>query len=486
MRGASGEAAPFVAVTALAEGADRLVTDEILRLPGAELDVVLPLPRERYVEDFATARSRDEFESLLARARRCTQLPPAPTREESYERAGEEILDRSDLLVAIWDGRPAGGRGGTGAVVERARHRNPPVPVCTIDPVSSRVEIDELETVAAVVRQLAAYNGHKVQEGEFDDRSIRRIDTLGRAFSSLESRRRALPFLEWQVPFFLRADLLARRYQQVHMLLSSAVFYLASAALIVAAVQILFAPAVPGFQWIEASLLLILLGLLVAGRWRNVHERWISYRFLAERLRTALFTAFCGVEASRSAVSERIVRVTDSERWLKKAFGEIWSVRPGWEGLGWTVSDAKALVMQGWIEEQVQYFRSTASRFRRRVHRLGLASYALFLLTIVAATLHSLDVAEEHSWGRLIALATIAFPAVGVALSGVRTHREYVRNSDRSETLEGHLLATGVALHPTSDPKTLRRLVSELDAVMHEENRDWFLLMLHHEIEPPG
>jgi hypothetical protein len=48
-------------------------------------------------------------------------LPSGATREEAYERAGHEVVARCDVLIALWDGAPPRGRGGTAAIVEHAR-----------------------------------------------------------------------------------------------------------------------------------------------------------------------------------------------------------------------------------------------------------------------------------------------------------------------------------------------------------------------------
>jgi len=53
------------ALSPLAEGADRLVARIILSYPGAELNVVLPLMLEDYLQDFESEESRLEFEELL-------------------------------------------------------------------------------------------------------------------------------------------------------------------------------------------------------------------------------------------------------------------------------------------------------------------------------------------------------------------------------------------------------------------------------------
>lgn len=110
-------------VSGLAEGADRLVAREVLALPGATLTAVLPLPVDDYENDFETDESRSEFEGLLAKAHAVEVMPPAPTRRAAYAAQGRWVVDHSDVLVAVWDGRKARGPGGTAEIVAYAAER---------------------------------------------------------------------------------------------------------------------------------------------------------------------------------------------------------------------------------------------------------------------------------------------------------------------------------------------------------------------------
>jgi len=123
-RGPAGEnaaAVRLVALSPLAEGADRLVAGRVLAREGGELEVVLPLFENEYAADFETAGSQVEFADLLARARSIERLPPSPGRAEAYSRAGRYVVDHCDILIAIWDGKPEEGPGGTAEVVRYAR-----------------------------------------------------------------------------------------------------------------------------------------------------------------------------------------------------------------------------------------------------------------------------------------------------------------------------------------------------------------------------
>lgn len=118
---------PLAVVSALAEGADRIVARQVLRRPHSRLVVPLPLPESEYIEDFHSPASRAEFSSFLKQAADIAVMPRAATREHAYEAAGEFVLRNSDLLIALWDGQPAQGLGGTGNMIRRARERKMPI-----------------------------------------------------------------------------------------------------------------------------------------------------------------------------------------------------------------------------------------------------------------------------------------------------------------------------------------------------------------------
>lgn len=125
----SAEAPLLVAVSALAEGGDRIFAEEALRA-GWPLDVVLPFGREEYERDFTTPESRAHFKELAARARAVFEIDSAPPDGDSsaaYETAGFVMLDHVDLVLAIWDGGASGGRGGTREIMDEALRRDVPI-----------------------------------------------------------------------------------------------------------------------------------------------------------------------------------------------------------------------------------------------------------------------------------------------------------------------------------------------------------------------
>ncbi len=118
---------PWTVISALAEGADRLVARRLLAGPATRLVAVLPLAAGDYEANFSAAPSRQEFRALLDGADEVIEVVPATSQDAAYEAAGREVLDRADVLVAVWDGQGAQGQGGTAAIVAQARARGLPL-----------------------------------------------------------------------------------------------------------------------------------------------------------------------------------------------------------------------------------------------------------------------------------------------------------------------------------------------------------------------
>jgi hypothetical protein len=125
---------PLIVLTPLAEGADRLVA-EVALAAGAWLVVPLPFARPPYEATFTDDASRRDFTRLLTHPRtlRVMELPALPDsagaprfdettrRRFAYLHCGAFVARHSQLLLALWDGEPAHGTGGTAAVVEYRR-----------------------------------------------------------------------------------------------------------------------------------------------------------------------------------------------------------------------------------------------------------------------------------------------------------------------------------------------------------------------------
>ena len=121
---AANPARKLVLLSGLAEGADRLAAFVALGR-GWALNAVLAFHRTRFEEDFPDPASVGEFRALLAAAADVAEpgrsAHVGKPGEDGYDAVARRLLDRSDVLIAIWDGQGSQGRGGTVEVIEAAR-----------------------------------------------------------------------------------------------------------------------------------------------------------------------------------------------------------------------------------------------------------------------------------------------------------------------------------------------------------------------------
>lgn len=118
-------ATDLVGVTCLADGADSLCAQAVLDQGGA-IEVFVPA---RTYRDGLPADHHPTYDALIRRATRVIRLDHALSDSHAHMDASIRMLDSSDCVIAVWDGMPARGWGGTADVVAAARQRGMPVTV---------------------------------------------------------------------------------------------------------------------------------------------------------------------------------------------------------------------------------------------------------------------------------------------------------------------------------------------------------------------
>lgn len=110
--------------TCLAGGADQLYAELL-----ASLDILYTpvLPCRGYEEAFRDDHARACFNELLSAAPKVVWLDFDRPSQTAFFEAGKELVDRSDMVFAVWDGEAARGLGGTADVVSYAFMRRMPV-----------------------------------------------------------------------------------------------------------------------------------------------------------------------------------------------------------------------------------------------------------------------------------------------------------------------------------------------------------------------
>jgi len=128
----SRQAADVTGLSLLADGADQIVARALLDL-GGQIEAVIPATRYR---QGLPPGAWPEYDRLLAQAQTVHRLDFTDSTSEAHMAASEFMLRQADELLAIWDGKPARGYGGTADVVAYAR--NSGIPVQVIWPAGAR------------------------------------------------------------------------------------------------------------------------------------------------------------------------------------------------------------------------------------------------------------------------------------------------------------------------------------------------------------
>lgn len=121
-----GHGPDLTGVTCLARGADQVFAQAVLDV-GGTIEVILPA--QDYRENKVKPENREQFEKFCAQAARVHVLPHVTANRDAYADAGETLMSSVDRVVAVYDGAPPDGKGGTGDTVQAARERAIPVTI---------------------------------------------------------------------------------------------------------------------------------------------------------------------------------------------------------------------------------------------------------------------------------------------------------------------------------------------------------------------
>jgi uncharacterized membrane protein YozB (DUF420 family) len=491
----------YSAVSPLAEGADRVVARAVLSYEGARLDAVLPLTIEDYIEDFKTQASKDEFRLMLASCRRPTLLRSFPIacqaktpaeaatlRRAAYEAVGQYVVDHCDVLIAIWDGLESRGRGGTKEVVDYAIAQQRPV----VRIWDGHIEILERAhgLDASALEAVDRFNRIAIREGEREgySRSLEhRLFELPAAATDLSEDAKAVA-RSYLFPYYVQASTEAKAHQAKYYR-AGWIIYLASALAVASvAVAVLVRPIAPFCFALE---FVLLSGIwYVHRRSREWHQVWMESRFLAERIRSGIFMAACGVDTVPIGVLPFMGPAHTIDDWMVRVFDEVWTRLPALPGC----TDQRCLAMnryvrEAWLEDQIRFHRRKAAKEGRAWRRLELATQIILPTTVAAALLHLiLGMIPEGSgapeWAeRILTFVALVFPAVAASLAGLDAQRQHLRLEQRSLSLVPQLENLNRLMASAAEPARFEELLHRVDEVMLRETQDWLMLMRYSSVK---
>jgi hypothetical protein len=528
---------PFLVLSGLAEGADRLIARLAMEELGAALIAVLPFPAPEFCADFRSEASRQDFSSLIGRSAAVfdVHLPTddrwkeaGHMRDVQYARVGALIAEQSQILLALWDGQPARGVGGTANVVEWFERGcapreysvyagdlslfDPPQPGLSIriDPVTGEREI---HNARRKTRRFSLQARSSIQD------ILSRTNTYNRDVTRRAARRVSrtplvspnvlpgIPITEASAAFE-EADALAIFYGDRLRLADSVLYSLA----LVAVFAFSSIDAKPLASWAFLGVMAVM--ALVAGHvWgRSLDTKFLEYRSLAEAMRILFFWRMLGLthQVWLSYLSKHGTVV----RWLRHAVRALEFTqdrRLSQTNKRIAGEELHPIAIERWVDAQIAYFTRAGAKCTRHYWRWTWVQRVAIMLTFASsALLAAMTFRYSHSLHSWLPDAVVAHPfgavpiegfiqqlqtVVGLAAAaGIAARGFLLRSADRefakqySATRELFEIAkTKIAEIPEGDPK--RELPGILERVGREallEQAEWLWIRHSRPFEAPS
>jgi hypothetical protein len=435
-------------VSSIAIGADTLFARAAfsLSLPWRAL---LPTPASEFKNDFE-GNDWQVAEQLLAQAIEVDIRVTPSTKNEAYLETGMDTVDQSDLLIAVWDEKPARGTGGTGDIVAYARSLRKPLIILNPETLVSRRE--------------------SLDDHPFEDREMEYLNGLPDDTESAPPQLTTAP--ESLTRFFWKVDRMATRIAPHFRRWVASSIVLNTCATILVASTIAFALRLPILDSSIFIMTAAAMGLVVFLKFRKVHEKWIHCRVAAEICRSALATW----ELSRLVLpdipgqAEAFARLKTSIRMMHLC--SLPEVAPD-------IDHLKQGYISRRIDDQASYHRRRSTNLKRLRDRLivlfWICSSLAIVRTVFVGAFGTVGLSEEvvHALSHFLPLALPCVAGCALALISVF---DLNRELARSYEMETFLAASREQTAACQNVYALQRAIVRTEHFLAREISDWFTL----------
>jgi hypothetical protein len=135
-----------------------------------------------------------------------------------------------------------------------------------------------------------------------------------------------------------------------------------------------------------------------------------------------------------------------------------------------------------WIGGQIRHHEGKMKNRLRISRWLEWFGLGVFTAAIIAAAAHVLAgvlpaAGPPHAVENALTFIAISFPAIGAAVAGIRTHREFARLVKRSGQMAAALRDLDGRMQRARKPAELEALIRETEELMLRESQEWLMLM---------
>jgi len=446
-REAPGE---WIALSSAAAGSDALFAREALA-QGCAWEVVLPLAPAEFKQDF-TADEWRETEALLARAELVRILTESGPREDAFLDAGMETVHDADIVLAVWDGEPARGKGGTADVIAYARDLGRPLIII------------DVRTLAVRRENAAAFAAR--------DHDLEYFNRLPLAPASAYGAANPFQAPDEILAFQRKVDHTASRGAPQFRRLIASTTVLHVLATLIAAAGLAFAWHAAVLPWMKLLCLAGALGVALLLRKQGAHHHWVRSRLAAEFCRSALAT--WGLPRAAPIFAELDL---PGMRVVARALQVLHRRTAGVEPV--PMEDFKRLYLAHRIDDQLGYYERRLAKALPQLVRLRAGFWAATVSAITCTAAYAL----HHVWHYadlppaveewLFYFLPISLPVVAAAFISLISINDLHRRVARYREMQAVLQAARKQVAYSRTWSSLERVVQRTEQALLQEVIEW-------------
>jgi len=445
-KSAAGE---WVALASVAQGSDQLFVVRALER-GMAWHAILPMPAVEFAADFDTEQWM-QVESLLERAEHL-QVSSEGTeggREDAYLDCGLETVNGSDLLIAVWDGEPARGKGGTAEVVEYARSIGRPLIV-----------------INALTGERQVENWSHLHEEEIELTGLNRLpDARTWGDNPFNAPSEIFAFQQ-------KCDFEATRSAPGVRRMTVSTVLLHVLATLIAATGLAYGLHLATLAWMKFLCLAVgVVAAFVLHRRMHSERSWVKCRLAAEFCRSALAT--WGLPRATNLLQELDLPVVHHlARSLRILHGRTAAANPV------PINDFQRIYREKRIEDQLGYYRRQEQRALPLLRRLRRMFWIATTLAIVCVASYAISLsADVHApvWLQttVFDFLPISLPVVAAAMISIVSINDLQRRVARYRDMQAMLEASRAQIVYCATWNSLGRMVLRTERALLQEVIEW-------------
>lgn len=442
----------WIALSSVAEGSDQMFVREVLARSWA-WHAILPLPQADFASDFQPA-AWQAVESLLQRAEVVRISNESGAREDAYLDSGLETVNGSDVLIAVWDGEAARGKGGTAEVVEYARALGRPILI--IDPVSGERRAENWGRLRVAEAVLTGLN-------ELPDA------TTGWGENPFKAPDNVFAFQQ-------KCDFAATHTAPGVRRMTISTVLLHVLATFIAAAAVSWSLHSATLAWAKfACLGAGIAAALVLRRLLHSERSWVKCRLAAEVCRSALAT--WGLPRAASLLHERdLPAMHQLLRSLRILHGRTAAA------LSVSITEFQRIYGDKRISDQLVYYRRQEQRALPLLRRLRVLFWTSTITAMACVALYAVTMSlhlHVPAWlqGSVFDFLPITLPVVAAAVISIISINDLHRRVARYRDMQATLAASAAQIGYCNTWSSLERVVLRTENALLQEVAEWHAMV---------